>query len=88
MTTENTDATVAKRPRVTDNTTSDKRDRNYLVINAPNCRKACTRKSKVLQCDLCTVWVHAHCEGYQVSYTKAQLNYIFSSVSNLRIILL
>ena len=35
MATETTNATVAKRPRVTDSTSPDKRDKNYLVTNAP-----------------------------------------------------
>ena len=92
MTTETTDPTVAKRPRVTDNTSPDKRDSLIQELpgnNAPYCRKVCTCKSEMLQCDLGAVWVHAHCKGYQVSYTKLKLhNYVFSSVSNLHIILL
>ena len=29
-----------------------------------HCRKKCLPSSEVLQCDLCSVWVHANCEGY------------------------
>ena len=48
----------------------------------PHCRKACTRKSEALQCDLCAVWVHARCEGVSSELYKS-LNHVFSSVSNL-----
>ena len=66
MATETTNATVAKRPKVTDNTSPDKRDsliQELLGNKCPHCRKARTHKSEALQCDLCAVWVHARCEG-------------------------
>ena len=74
MATEYTDATVAKKRRVTDSTSPDKRD--SLIQKLPgnkyaHCKKACTCKSEALQYDLCAVWVHAHCEGCRVSYKKA-----------------
>ena len=85
MAAETTNVTVAKRPRVTDSTSPDKRDSLIQELpgnKCPHCRKACTRKSEALQCDLCAVWVHARCEGVSSELYKS-LNHVFSSVSNL-----
>ena len=58
MATETTNVTVAKRPRVTDSTSPDKRGSLIQGLpgnKCPHCRKACTRKNEALQCDLCAV---------------------------------
>ena len=55
MATETTNTTVAKRTRVTDSTSPDKRDnliQELLGNKCPHRRKACTHKSEALQCDL------------------------------------
>ena len=63
MATESTNATVAKRPRVTNSISPDRRDSLIQELpgnKCPHCRKACTCKSEVLQCGLCAVWLHTH----------------------------
>ena len=59
------ETTVPKRPRVANSTFPDKTDSliQELSVLVPRCKKACRRKSEVLQCNLCAVWVHARCEG-------------------------
>ena len=47
----------------------------------PHCDQVCTTESKVIQCDLCHVWVHSECEGISnESYNK--MNEIFSGIAN------
>ena len=60
---ETTNVTVAKRPRVTDSTSPDKRDSLIQELpgnKCPHCRKACTCKSEALQCDLRMCCLGAH----------------------------
>ena len=64
-------AATSKHPRVIDSTSPEKRDeqvRNLPGDKCPHCNQVCTIESKAIQCDLCSNWVHAQCEG--IPYSK------------------
>jgi len=73
-------AATSKHPRVIDSTSPEKRDehiRNLPGDKCPHCNQICTIESEAIQCDLCSNWVHAQCEGISSELYKS-----FSHVSS------
>ena len=80
---------ATKRPRIVDSVSTTQEQRNSSLSILPghtcgHCGKAYTAKRKLseaIQCDLCYVWVHAHCEGITKEHYKS-LSYISGAVTN------
>ena len=86
---DDSSSAATKRPRIVDSVSPTQEQRNSSLNILPgntcgHCGKACTAKGKLseaIQCDLCYVWVHAHCEGITKEHYKS-LSYISGAVTN------
>jgi len=79
------DAATSKRPRVIDSTSPEKRDeqvRNLPGDKCPHCNQVCTIESEAIQCDLCSNWVHAQCEGISSELYKS-FSHVSSGIANM-----
>ena len=51
-------------------------DKSHYVLSKSlevcgKCNRKCTNTEKAIQCDLCCMWVHAHCEGINLQEYNA-----------------
>jgi len=77
---------ASKHPRVTDSTFPEERDeqvRNLPGDKCPHCNQVCTIESEAIQCNLCSNWVHAHCEGISSELYKS-FSHVSSGIANVK----